>query len=77
MKTAILQILSADGFAPPRAQPGENRYVERLEPLIQKTMQEAKVTGLPVGIVEAGRPVYVRGFGVMDPRDPARPVTAR
>ena len=39
-------------------------------------MQEAKVPGLAVGIVEAGRPVYVRGFGVMDARDPARPVTA-
>ena len=77
MKTAIPTILI--GLAcvlPARAEPGENRYIERLEPFIQKTMQEAKVPGLAVGIVEAGRPVYVRGFGVMDARDPARPVTA-
>jgi CubicO group peptidase (beta-lactamase class C family) len=77
MKTAISTILLGLACAlPARAQPGENRYVERLEPFIQKTMQEAKVPGLAVGIVEVGRPVYVRGFGAMDARDPARPVTA-
>jgi CubicO group peptidase (beta-lactamase class C family) len=39
-------------------------------------MQDANIPGLAIGIIEAGRPVYVRGFGVMDARDPARPVTA-
>jgi hypothetical protein len=56
MKTAISAILVAMACAlPARAQTGENRYVERLEPFLQKTMQEAKVPGLAVGIVEAGR----------------------
>ena len=56
MKTAISMILVGLACAlPARAQPGEDRYVERLEPFIQKTMQEAKVPGLAVGIVEAGR----------------------
>ena len=58
MKTAISTIFVGLACAWPAArQPGENRYVGRLEPFIQKTMQEAKVPGLAVGIVEAGRPV--------------------
>jgi CubicO group peptidase (beta-lactamase class C family) len=77
MKTTISAILVGLACAlPARAQQGENRYVERLEPFIRKTMSEAKVPGLAIGIVEAGKPVYVRGFGLMDARDPGRPVTA-
>jgi CubicO group peptidase (beta-lactamase class C family) len=77
MRTAIPTILIALAYAlPAHAQPGEQRFVERLEPLIQKTLREEKIPGLAIGIVEAGRPVYVRGFGLMDARDPGRPVTA-
>ena len=74
MKTAIATTARRPGLRlPPRSRAGENRYVERLEPFIQKTMQEAKVPGLAVGIVEAGRPACNCGFGVMDARScPAR-----
>ena len=77
MRALILITLVGLAFAlPAHAQPGGNRFVERLEPYIQKTMSEAKIPGLAIGIVEAGRPVYLRGFGVMDARDSSRPVTA-
>ena len=56
MKTAISTILVGLAyFLPARAQAGENRYVDRLEPFIRKTMREARVPGLAVGIIEAGR----------------------
>jgi len=77
MRVAIPAILLSLAFGlPARAQLAERRFVERLEPFVEKTMREAKIPGLAIGIVEAGRPVYVRGFGVMDSRDPSRPVTA-
>jgi CubicO group peptidase (beta-lactamase class C family) len=77
MKFAIPAILVclASAFEA-RAQSSEHRFVERLEPFLQNTLREEKIPGLAIGIVEAGRPVYVRGFGVMDSRDPSRPVTA-
>jgi CubicO group peptidase (beta-lactamase class C family) len=71
---AILVCLTS--ALPAHAQPGERRFVERLEPFLEKTLREQKIPGLAVGIVEAGRQVYIRGFGVMDSRDPSRPVTA-
>ena len=58
------------------AQPGEHRFVEGLEPFIQKTMRDEKIPGLAIGIVAAGSPVYIQGFGVMDKREPGRPVNA-
>jgi len=77
MRAAISMILIGLAYArAAQAQPGEPRFVERLEPFIQETLREAKIPGLAIGIVEAGRPAYVRGFGVMDARDPGRPVTA-
>jgi CubicO group peptidase (beta-lactamase class C family) len=77
MRAAISMILVGLAYAlPAHAQSGEHRFVERLEPFLQKTLRDEKIPGLAVGIVEAGRPVYVRGFGVMDLRDPGRPVTA-
>jgi hypothetical protein len=60
MKAAISMIFVGLAYAlPAHAQPGEHRFVERLEPFIQKTMREAKIPGLAVGIVEAGRPTSV------------------
>jgi CubicO group peptidase (beta-lactamase class C family) len=65
--------------APARAQTERNlgRYAERLEPALVKIVQEGKVPGLAVGIVEDGRLVYGRGYGVMKLGEPARPVTAQ
>jgi CubicO group peptidase (beta-lactamase class C family) len=77
MRFAIAAILVClDLVRSVRAQPGEARFVERLEPFIQKAMRDDRITGLAIGIVEGGKPVYVRGFGLMDARDPSRPVTA-
>jgi CubicO group peptidase (beta-lactamase class C family) len=60
-----------------RAQPRRtaNKYVERLEPFLQKILREEKIPGLAVGIVENGKLVYSRGFGVMELGDAAGPVT--
>jgi CubicO group peptidase (beta-lactamase class C family) len=55
--------------------PAADRYAGQLEPFLQKTVQEAAITGLAVGVVEDGRLVYSRGFGVMRAGDSARPVT--
>jgi CubicO group peptidase (beta-lactamase class C family) len=77
MRFAIAAILVCLDLVPPvRAQPGEARFVERLEPFIQKAMRDDRIPGLAIGVVEGGKPVYVRGFGTMDARDPSRPVTA-
>ena len=60
-----------------RAQPQRtaNPYAECLEPFIEKTLREEKIPGVAIGIVENGKLVYSRGFGVMNWGDPARPVT--
>ena len=77
MRFAIAAILVCLDLVPSAcAQPGEARFVERLEPFIQQAMRDDRITGLAIGIVEGGKPVYVRGFGIMDARGPNRPVTA-
>ena len=70
--TVLVSLVAA---LPANAQLSEHRFVERLEPFIDKSMREEKIPGLAVGIVAEGRPVYVRGFGITDSRDPGRPVT--
>jgi CubicO group peptidase (beta-lactamase class C family) len=46
-----------------------------LESLITGVMRENKIPGCAIGIVENGRLVYSRGFGVMKLGDAGRPVT--
>lgn len=71
MRFAIAAILVCLDLVPSVcAQPGDARFVERLEPFIQKAMRDDKITGLAIGIVEGGKPVYVRGFGIMDAQNP-------
>jgi CubicO group peptidase (beta-lactamase class C family) len=60
---------------PLQGQESANKYAERLEPFLNKTLQDQKIPGLAIGVVEAGRLVYSRGFGVMRVGDPSRPVT--
>jgi CubicO group peptidase (beta-lactamase class C family) len=52
------------------------KFAERLGPSLEKIVRDEKIPGLAVGIVEAGKLVYSRGFGVMKLGEPARPVTA-
>jgi CubicO group peptidase (beta-lactamase class C family) len=64
--------------APARAQPERNvgKYAARLGPSLEQIVREEKIPGLAVGIVEDGRLVYARGFGVRKLGDPATSVTA-
>jgi CubicO group peptidase (beta-lactamase class C family) len=48
-----------------------------LESLITRVMREEKIPGCAIGIVEDGRLVYSRGFGLMKVGDPGRPVTPK
>ena len=68
-------VLTCVSTAPVRAQPQRtaNPYVERLEPFIEKTLREEKIPGLAIGIVENGKLVYSRGFGVMNWATPLGP----
>jgi CubicO group peptidase (beta-lactamase class C family) len=70
--------LTATITAAARAQPERSaeKYAERLEPSLEKIVREEKFPGLAVGIVEGGKLVYARGFGVRKLGDPATPVTA-
>jgi CubicO group peptidase (beta-lactamase class C family) len=52
----------------------DSRYVERLQPSLEQIMRELKLPGLAVGVVEDGRLVYSRGFGIMKLGED-RPVT--
>jgi len=64
MRIRASAIVACLAFAPPAyAQPADRRSAERLEPFLEKVMREKQIPGLAVGIVESGRPVYVRGFG--------------
>jgi CubicO group peptidase (beta-lactamase class C family) len=63
-------LLGASGA---RAQP----LAERLDPLLTRAVEEQHIPGLAIGIVQDGKLVYARGFGVMDIGKPDRPVTTQ
>ena len=69
----IFLVVATSGVALGQAAP--SKYTERLEPLVTKTMSEARIPGLAIGVVEDGHLVYSRGFGVMKLGDPSHPVT--
>jgi CubicO group peptidase (beta-lactamase class C family) len=50
---------------------------ERLDPLLNKAVEEQHIPGLAIGIVQNGQLVYARGFGVMEMGKTARPVTTQ
>jgi len=54
----------------------QDRFKQRLEPMLEQIARDQNITGLAVGIVDNGRLVYARGFGIMNVGDPGRPVTA-
>jgi hypothetical protein len=53
-----------------------SEYAKRLDSFIEETLREKEIPGVAVGIVEDGRLVYARGFGVMKVGDTSKPVTA-
>jgi CubicO group peptidase (beta-lactamase class C family) len=70
--------LTATLAAPAHAQAERDhgKYSERLGPALERIVREGKVPGLAVGVVEDGKLVYARGFGMMKLGENARPVTA-
>jgi len=62
---------------PLTAQSLPDQAVQRLEAVINRTMQEQKIPGFAIGVVKDGRLVYSRGFGVMQVGQPDQPVTAQ
>src|SRR5262249_28811082 len=52
-----------------------NKDADRLEPVITQALKEQKIPGFAIGVIENGRLVYARGFGVMKLGDPSRPIT--
>jgi CubicO group peptidase (beta-lactamase class C family) len=53
-----------------------SEYTKHIDSFIDETLREKKIPGVAVGIVEDGRLVYARGFGVMKVGDTSKPVTA-
>ena len=54
----------------------QDRLKERLDPLLEQIVRDQNITGLAAGIVNNGRLVYARGFGIMNVGDPGKPVTS-
>jgi CubicO group peptidase (beta-lactamase class C family) len=57
---------------------GQDKFIEydtRLRPLITRTLREENIPGFAIGVVEGGKLVYARGFGVMKLGDPTQPIT--
>ncbi|HQR08868.1 MAG TPA: serine hydrolase domain-containing protein [Gemmatales bacterium] len=54
-----------------------DRYAKQLDPILERTMQETKVPGLAVGVVENGKLVFSRGLGLMKLGDVASPITPK
>ena len=48
----------------------------RLEPLIEKTMRDNQVPGFAIGIIENGKVIYAKGFGVAKLGD-NKPITSK
>lgn len=66
MMKCIILILLILTFAPAVFAQKERRVLiqTRLEPLIEKTMRENRMPGFAIGIVENGKVIYAKGFGV-------------
>jgi CubicO group peptidase (beta-lactamase class C family) len=63
---------------PARVRAAEDRYQQKLEPLLEAFIREQQIPGLSIAIVEGNRVVYAKGFGwkSLDRRKgPVTPVT--
>jgi CubicO group peptidase (beta-lactamase class C family) len=59
-----------------RGEIAPNAYVRTLEPLLEDFLRRQKIPGFAIGVVEDGRVVYERGFGVLSVKN-KEPVTPR
>ena len=69
MRPILLSILL---FVPLCAQ---DRFKEGLDHALEQIVHDQNITGLAAGVVEDGRMVYARGFGVMKFDDPDKRIT--
>src|SRR5438093_10655775 len=63
LATLVARAVAAQAVAPPRA---SARALEGLEPFVASVMKEWHVPGLAIGIIQDGRPVLLKGYGVRD-----------
>lgn len=77
-KRIILILLILTTFASRAFAQKERRVLiqTRLEPLIEKTMRENYIPGFAIGIVENGKVIYAKGFGVTKLGDD-KPITSK
>jgi CubicO group peptidase (beta-lactamase class C family) len=77
-KRLILVLLLFAAFAPAAFAQKDRRILtkSRLEPLIEKTIRENKIPGFAIGIVENGKVIYAKGFGVAKLGDD-KPITSK
>jgi len=78
IKRKILILLILATFASSAFAQKERRVLiqTRLEPLIEKTMRESRIPGFAIGIVENGKVIYAKGFGVAKLGDD-KPITSK
>jgi CubicO group peptidase (beta-lactamase class C family) len=55
----------------------DQRYVQVLQPLLDRFVQQQRIPGLAIGIVNERRLAYAHAFGVKDLRHPGDPLTTR
>jgi CubicO group peptidase (beta-lactamase class C family) len=55
----------------------DQRYVQQLQPLLERFVQWQEIPGLAIGIIENNRLVYAHAFGVKQLGHPSEPVTTR
>lgn len=73
-KILTLALLS---LAALHAQTASDRYRDKLQPLLEKVIQQQEIPGFAIAIVENNRVVYTHGFGVKNVSRKNDPVTAQ
>jgi CubicO group peptidase (beta-lactamase class C family) len=68
---------SATGCRAARTPPADRRYVQQLQPLLERFVQWQEIPGLAIGIVEDNQLVYAHAFGLKHLGHPADPLTTR
>ena len=63
LATLVARAVAAQAVAPPRA---SARALAGLDPFVASVMKEWHVPGLAIGIIQDGRPVLLKGYGVRD-----------
>lgn len=76
-KSIIASVLALLATCLPSAATAQDRYERDLQPRVERFIREQRLPGFAIGVVENGRVVYARGFGVMRLGGTGEPVTER